>query len=251
MPVFTLCSTDCDRYNEIIVTIPYYNSEKVVDLTVLSFCTLFNVELLNDNDFMDIIINDDQFFHIRCIGMARLDAEGVAEYLINLMKMAGLENLVVELSQLNTLRFVFSQPFTIINMSYNLKMVTGLYYMNDKNNFPIIAEMEEEDKYVINVKAAPFCNSTPVLYLLGNTGGNCFRTNLDGPNLQTGTISMIINNSFNSGMPAIYQQADITTRVYNSDLTFMRLILCDANLKPIKLLNPMFVTLQITDVQDN
>jgi hypothetical protein len=250
MPIYTLCSTDCDHYNEIIVTIPYYNCEKSVDLTVLSFCTLFNVELLNDNDFMDIIINDGQLFHINCFGMGKLDAEGVAEYLINLMKIAGLENFVIELSQLNTLRFIYNQPFTIVNMSYNLKIVTGFYYLNEVDNFPVIAEKNNDNEYIINVKAAPFCNSTPVLYLLSNTGGNCYRMNLDKNNLETGTISMIINNSFNAGMPALYQKADITTRVYNSDLTFMRMVLTDCNLKPIKLLNPMFVTLQVTDVAD-
>jgi hypothetical protein len=232
------------------VTIPYYNSEKSVDVTVLSFCTLFNVELLNDSDFMDIVIDGGQLFHIKCVGMARLDMDGVADYLNNRMEAAGLNDLKVFLSGLNTLHFAFSQPFAIVNMSYNLRMVTGFYYMNDVNNFPVVAEMIAEDEYVINVKASPFCNSTPVLYLLSNTGGDVYRMSLDKNNLQNGTISMIIHNSFSPGMPAVYQQADITTRIYNSDLTFMRFTLCDSNLKPIRLLNPYFITLQITDVAD-
>jgi hypothetical protein len=200
---------------------------------------------------MDIVIDGGQLFHIKCVGMARLDMEGVCDYLNNRMEAAGLNDLKAFLSGLNTLYFVYNQPFTIVNMSYNLRMATGFYYMNDVNNFPVIAEMNAEDEYIINVKAAPFCNSTPVLYLLSNTGGDVYRMNLDKNNLQNGTISMIIHNSFSTGMPAVYQQAGITTRIYNSDLTFMRFTLCDCNLKPIKLLNPYFITLQVTDVSDS
>jgi hypothetical protein len=61
---------------------------------------------------------------------------------------------------------------------------------------------------------------------------------------------MIINNSFNSGLPAIFQQADISTRVYSSDLTFMRIPLCDCNLHTIKLKNPLFVTFSINEIPE-
>jgi hypothetical protein len=130
-------------------------------------------------------------------------------------------------------------------------MATGFYYLNSKNNFPIMAEKVDENSYVLKSKACPFPSLTPVLYLLSNTGENCYRMNMDEETLQTGTICMIINNAFVPGMPAVFQQADITTRVYSSDLTFMRITLCDSNLHLVKLLNPFFVTISINEIVEN
>jgi hypothetical protein len=252
MPIYTLCSTDVDNYGEILVSIPFYNSERVCEVTVLSCCTIFNIELLNDGDFIDMIVAG-QFYHLKAIPTCQLSLEGVCGYLNTIFEDIGLPNLNAELLGTNTIQFIYNQEFTIVNMSYNFKMATGFYYMNDregKNKFPITAVNTKENEYRIDVKASPFTASTPVLYLLSNTGGNCYRMNLDETTLQTGTISMIINNSFNPGLPAIAQQADITTRVYSSDLTFMRINLCDCNLHTIKLLNPLFVTLSINEIAE-
>jgi hypothetical protein len=135
-------------------------------------------------------------------------------------------------------------------MSYNFKMATGFYYLNDKNNFPIGATMMGENRWQIEPKAAPFTTSSPVLYLLSNVGSNCYRMNTTDDTMQTGTVSMIINNSFTAGMPAIAQQADITTRCYSSDLTMIRMSLCDCNLRALKLLNPLYVTISVNDVSE-
>jgi hypothetical protein len=248
MPIYTLCSTNKDHYNEIIVSIPFYNSEKVVDLTVLSLCTLWNVELLNENDFMDLVVGI-RFYHVNMSRMSKLDMDGLIEYLTYRMELAGVEGVKVEVNSTNRLEFKSSEKLEMVKMSYNLRMATGFYYLNDKNNMPIVGE-KIGNEWIIGVEAVPFCSSTPILYLLSNTGGNCYRMNLDADGLQTGTISMIINNSFNSGLPAIHQQADITTRVYSSDLSFMRMVLCDCNLRPIKLFCPMFITLSISEVAE-
>jgi hypothetical protein len=247
MPIYTLCSTDCDNYGEIIVSIPFYNSEKIVEVTVLSICTLFNVELLGENDFIDVQVGG-LVHHVTATATAGL--EGIEEELGRWFESAGLPNMAITRTGRHTLLFAYSQDFTILNMSYNFKMATGFYYLNDKNNFPIRAVEKEENNWQIEVRACPFSVSTPVLYLLSNTGGNCYRMNLTDDTMQTGTISMIINNSFTSGMPAIYQQADITTKCYSSDLTLMRITLCDSNLRTLKLLNPLFVTLSINDVAE-
>jgi hypothetical protein len=247
MPIYTLCSTDPEHYNEIIVSIPFYNSEKVVELTVLSLCSLYNIELLNEDDYIQIAIGG-LLYTIKAVALT--DLKPIDTVLSAIFEKNGLPNMKAVLSSKNTLEFKYNQDFTIYNMSYNFRIATGFYYLNDKNNFPIQAEQISQNEYVIRVKASPFTSSTPILYLLANTGGNCYRMNLDADNLQTGTISMTISNSFISGMPAIFQQADITSRIYSSDLTFMRMILCDSNLKPVKLLNPMFITLSVNNVSE-
>jgi hypothetical protein len=181
--------------------------------------------------------------------ISKLDMDGLIEYLSYRMELAGVEGVKVEINSTNRLEFKSSEKLEMVKMSYNLRIATGFYYLNDKNNMPIIADKIGEE-WIISVEAVPFCASTPILYLLSNTGGNCYRMNLDNEGLQTGTISMIINNSFNAGFPAINQQADITTRVYSSDLTFMRMVLCDANLHPLHLFCPMFITMSISEVAE-
>jgi hypothetical protein len=252
MPIYTLCSTDPDNYGELTVSIPFYNSERVCEVTVLSCCTVFNVELLSEGDFIDILVAG-QVHKLTAVATCQLSLEGICSYLNTRFEEMGLPNMKANLLSTNTIQFEYHQEFTILNMSYNFQIATGFYYINDnagKNNFPITATKFDENEYVINVKACPFVASTPVLYLLSNTGGNCYRMNLEQDTLQTGTICMIINNSFNPGLPAISQQADITTRVYSSDLTFMRISLCDCNLHTIRLLNPIFVALSINEIPE-
>jgi hypothetical protein len=249
MTIYTLSSTDPDSYNEIIVSIPFYNIDRVVELTVLSLCSLFNVELLNEEDYIDIAVGGISH-RIMADAICKFDLDGVSIYLDTLFERFGLTNMKAELMTNNTLNFVYSQPFKIVGMSYNFRMITGFYYITDNNNFPIEAVEVKENEFRIGVKAAPFCASTPVMYLVSNNGGNCYRMGLNSETVQTGMISMIINNSFSSGLPMIYQQADISSKVYNSDLTFMRLTLCDCNMRPLKLLNPMFITLSITEIPD-
>jgi hypothetical protein len=248
MPIYTLCSTDCNGYNEIIATVPFYNSERMVDVTVLSFCTLWNVEILGADDFMDISVGG-LVHRVMAYPVCNIQV-GLEQYLDSRLDASGLPNMKTQLTGLNTLDFVYSQEFTILNMTYNFKLVTGFYYLNGKNNFPIVAKQIAENEFRIQAKASPFTTSTPVLYILSNTGGNCYRMNLDQDTLQTGTICMIINNAFMAGGPAIHQQADITTRVYSSDLTFMRFTLCDCNLRPLRILNPIFITMSINEVSE-
>jgi hypothetical protein len=250
MPIYTLCSTDVGNYGEILVSIPFYNTERVCDVTVLSACTMYNIELLNENDYIDISVGGSTH-RLIAIPIVRSGQEELITYLQNRLEASGLPDMKAVITSINTIDFVYNQEFSILNMSYNFKIITGFYYLNDKNNFPIKAIQLDENEWILSIKACPFYSSTPVLYLLSNTGGNCYRMNLDQETLQTGTIAMIIHNSFQSGLPAIFQQADITTRVYSSDLTYMRITLCDCNLRPIKLLNPLFVTLSINEIVEN
>jgi hypothetical protein len=133
-------------------------------------------------------------------------------------------------------------------MSYNFKLATGFY---SSKSLPATATITTQEQYFeIVPKSVGFAASTPVLFLLSNTGGQCYRMSITEQNVQNGVIGMIIHNSFIPGMPCIFQQGDIVSQCLSSDLSFIRLTLVDSNFVAIKLLNPLFCTLSVQDVAD-
>jgi hypothetical protein len=257
MPIYTVCSIDPSKYNEITVNLPYANSQKVVDITVMSICTLFNVELLNDMDFIIIEVGaqpDPVRYTIKGRSCARLSLDTMADRLTELFHAASLDGFRCELQENNTLKFICAEPleeFTIRDMSYNFRIATGFYYAKALPLTATLYHDDEVDYYYATPKACPFTASTPVLYLMNNMGGQCFRMNTDEINMQNGVVGMIIHNSFSPGMPLIFQQGDITSQCLSSDLTYIRLSLVDSNFMPVRLLNPMFCTISVADVADS
>jgi hypothetical protein len=248
MPIYTVCSTDPDHYNEIIVNLPYANSQKIVEISILSICTPFNFELINPSDYITILIGGMQYT-IYGTSASRLTLENLPVYLTALFNKAGLSSFKVEIGLNNILVFSSTGAFTIVDMSYNFKLATGFYY---SKAFPISATINQDEKsYELSPRAVAFTASTPVLYLLSNTGGQCYRMNLSEQNVQNGVIGMIIHNSFLPGMPCIFQQGDIVSQCLSSDLSFIRLTLVDSNFVAIKLLNPLFCTLSVQDIADS
>jgi hypothetical protein len=248
MPIYTVCSTDPEHYNEIIVNLPYANSQKIVEISILSICTLFNLELINASDYITILVGGLQY-KINGVSLSRLMLDMLPSFLTNLLNKAGLTSFKVELGLNNILIFSSTFPFTIVDMSYNFKLATGFYY---SKGLPATATANpDEQTYELSPSSVAFTASTPILYLLSNTGGNCYRMSITEQNVQNGVIGMIIHNSFIPGMPCIFQQGDIVSQCLSSDLSFIRLSLVDSNFVSVKLLNPLFCTLSVQDVADS
>ena len=68
----------------------------------------------------------------------------------------------------------------------------------------------------------------------------------DQKKLQCGTVCMCLNNSYSASYPIIAQQGEIITRCAINATSDLFFILVDANMREIKLLNPMYITVQIT-----
>ena len=54
-------------------------------------------------------------------------------------------------------------------------------------------------------------------------------------------------NSFTASMPIIASNSEFSKVTLSSDLTDFEIILVDANLHEVELLNPMYITINITD----
>ena len=100
--------------------------------------------------------------------------------------------------------------------------------------------------YKINAPAVGYMLSTPILYLLTSIGTSVFFNEINNQDkMQNATIAMVLNNSYSSSFPIVAQQAEIITRAplnYTSNVYFW---LVDANMREVKLLNPLYITIRV------
>ena len=93
--------------------------------------------------------------------------------------------------------------------------------------------------------------STPILYLLTNIGNSIFFNEIHDQNkIQCGTVCMCMNNSYASSMPIVAMQGDITTKCAINATSDIFFILVDANMRPVKLLNPFYITVNVRPDED-
>jgi hypothetical protein len=138
----------------------------------------------------------------------------------------------------NSNRLVFECEFNIeINdMSYNMLQITGFF----GSQFPITSELVDNISSTITAPSIGFYLSTPILYLLSNIGSRCFkhkhRTTSDNK------VVMVIVNSFSANLPIISNNAEYSTMIPSNSLSDVWFQLVDANMQPIKLLSPLYIT---------
>ena len=106
--------------------------------------------------------------------------------------------------------------------------------------------------YEATAPAVGYMLSTPILYLLTSVGAPVFFNEMQTQDkMQCGTISMVLNNSYSSSFPIVAQQNSIVTRTplnFTSCITFT---LVDANMREVKLLNPMYITVSVEPEMEN
>ena len=145
----------------------------------------------------------------------------------------------------NTNRIVFKNqyPFQIIDCSYNMRLILGLY----DQTFPIESVQTIEEAQTINIIQCLSVGcylSTAILYLIANIGDKCF---INGKSGRVGKrILMRINNSYSANFPVIANNAEFSTYALSNDFSDITFQLVDGNLKPIKLLSPMYLTGSLT-----
>ena len=111
--------------------------------------------------------------------------------------------------------------------------------------------IEVRTVYRVNSPAVGYMLSTPILYLLTSVGAPVFFNEMHNEDkMQCGTISMVLNNSYSSSFPIVAQQHEIITRTplnFTSNINFW---LVDANMREIKLLNPLYITVRVEPEDD-
>ena len=129
---------------------------------------------------------------------------------------------------------------------FQIKSKEGDKIFDREINVIVKSEYHTVQKYQIVSDSVGYMLSTPILYLLTNIGNSVFFNEIHDQNkIQCGTVCMCMNNSYASSMPIVAMQGEITTKCAINATSDIFFILVDANMRPVKLLNPFYITVSI------
>lgn len=238
---YTINSTNPDNFNTITVNLPL-PAYKFASVMVSSLITNCYIKVCRSDDYINFKVGDTEYnitmnSDYTSFSSATILSSTISTLLAN-------TPISISVSGTNTLTFTCDDEFEISNMSYNMKILTGFYY---ETTYPI-ASSAATSGYSIQAKAVGYLLSTPMLYLISNLGDSHFNNTSNSiDRIQASSICMKILNSFTSTMPIISTNTEFSRIVMTTDLTKFELRLVDANMMDVELLNPMYISITITD----
>ena len=246
-------STDPSKYYKIDLSSPIVYANQQVQFCVTTFTTNCNILVLTTDDYLKIEIEGNNWKKTKIIkfldNYTTLDSETftllfndliIEQFSNDTDEQLKLEQFTVELTTPELLRINHDcnktkTKFRIIEMSYNLKLLCGAYGMK----FPIEPELSNEQTEMLTFSSTGFYLSTPIWYIIGRTGTMNFS------NEGSGNVVMKIPNNFVSKFPIVYANMDFITMCNSTDLTNMTFELTDSNYVPIKILNPVYLSINV------
>ena len=239
---YTISSVDYEHNNRIYTNITSPSTE-FCKLTITSLTTIANFVLLDKTDYITInehtyYINDD-YSDVNTASLVELLND-----LINLQKPNLDVDIAVYYDSCSRIYFTSLNPITINACSYNLRLMLGL----------VNVQLPAKSNHMHDLHQMLLCPdvglylSTPVLYLACNLGSNSYKNTTSS--YTSMRILMRLTNSFFAKQPICNPNGDYTTTVRSSDLSDVRFTLIDANYHEVKLLSPMYLTVQIEPIPD-
>ena len=229
---YTITSTNPGSYNVIRTNlqVPFGDFCR---LTVTNLTTKATFVLLNQNDY--IIVNGSKFTFPDNYG--ELSNEGFGALLNELLTS---QEIKAAVDNVGRLVLTSDKEFTITDMSYNTKMISGFY--NDI--FPLVSVNN-----TIAARSVGFSLSTPILYLVSNLGAKCY-DNIDELYCDR-KVLMRVSNSFTSGYPIVNGNAEFSSIIPVNSLSNIEFRLVDANMHDVKLLTPMYLSVQTDSIESS
>ena len=228
---YTISSVDYEHNSRINTNISGPHTE-YCKMTITSLTTMANFVVLDTADYITI---NDKKYNIQ-EDFSDVNTASLVEYLNGLMQSSGIE---VYYDSCSRIYFTSMNDIVISDCSYNLRLMLGL--VNVK--LPI-----SNNKKLLCPDVGLYI-STPVLYLACNLGSKSYRTS--GNSFTSMRILMKLTNSFFAKQPIVNANGDFTTTVRCSDLSDVRFTLIDANYHEVKLLSPMYLTVQLEAIPDS
>lgn len=233
---FTINSTDPENYHKIFTNISGRQTREC-NLIVTSLTTNCNIVVLNTTDYFTI--NDEKYTFTDEYTSMDVDT------LVGLMNTLA-SDFTFAYDTCNRVSITStSKSISLDDCSYNVKILLGLY----NYTFPLTST-EISTKHILQLKDVGAFLSTPVLYLASNIGQNSFKNINSSDSLTSTRIVMRLNNSYSSAYPIFATNGDFNVRVLSTDLSDIRFTLVDANYVEVKLLNPMYITINIELIED-
>ena len=223
---FTEFSRNPNNYEQIHsnLRVPFTQySTLIIDSLTTNAC----FEVLNTNDYLKFNVSGSDLTLTFDESYSDLNAESLATLLDELLKN---DHIGCSVDYTNRIRFNYSGNFALIDASYNMRTLLGIF----DQTLPI-----NSNNVVIQCEAVGQYLSTSILYLIGSIGGKCFIK--EGEGYKNKRVLMRINNSFSANFPVIANNAEFKVYTLSSDLSNIDFELVDARFRPVKLLSPMYL----------
>ena len=175
-----------------------------------------------------------------------LSAETFAELLNS--KLQESHGVVTRVDNCHRLYMTAPSSFKIDDVTYNVKLLLGLYSYKDEDirAGKIRSEQITEDSHKLQFNSVGYYLSTPILNLVSNIGDPQLRNSSDDiVNIQSCSTVLRINNSFSSNIPIIASSSGMSSIIPSGYVSGAVFILVDANMHQVDLLNPMYITLTL------
>ena len=238
---YTVCSTDSKHYNRINcnLTAPITKYSALLVSSLTANCCII---VLNENDYIEI--NNVKYSFKK--DYSNLNPDTFSSLLNQLFEES--ETLLSsEIDGGGRLIIYFNKPFTITEMTYNFKLITGFYNID----LPLESVYDENiQQYYIRAESVGFMLSTPILYLTSNVAAQSYR-NLNEGDCVGSKIVMRLNNSFSHGFPIYVSNADFETTMLSNNLASLEFRLVDANMREIQLLSPLYLCIHVRGIPDS
>ena len=125
MVICTLSSTDPQHYNRIQVKLPIEFSSRFVSICVTSLTSNCNIEVMNADDYIMFNINDN-VYKVMMTPYSKLTTASLPYILQDMLNISECP-ITASVSNLDTLILTCESKFSITDMSYNMKLITGFY----------------------------------------------------------------------------------------------------------------------------
>ena len=248
---YTFHSTDPDNYNECQCPVIYTGVSKLVKWWASEIISNYNVILLDKSDYIEFELVDNP-------NKRWYPSKRVSVITSNLDLTFDDDNegndINIRRTEIDTFKFSSSQRFSINDMTYNCAQCFGFYYTTNYNiesTFDNDPKSNTYQSWVIESKAMGYRNGTPVYFLISNLGQpNQINKENDKWKPIFPAILMNIQNSFQNGASLFYSNSDYQSVSPVAALSNLRVKLVDANLVPVHIFNPMYVTIQVEEIPD-
>ena len=273
---YTFHSTDPDNFNEIYCPISYQGVCRRVRWWVNELTSNHNIVILDTDDYIIFDAPNDTNLDQSedgLLGGTTITWNPSKQYtssssLKTDFNNSGTTDITLELTNSGCYRFKCSEDFSITGMSYNMKQVLGFYYVDDGTTLTATyGQLSNSSSsngsynnssgtttayyYYIEAKAIGFENFTPVWFLISNLGQpNQITANNDKWKPLFPAIVMNIQNTFNTDTTITWSNSDYVSESPTSALSNLKVKLVDANLEPIKILNPVYITVIVQEIPE-
>ena len=245
----TFVSSDPDRYYEVDCPVNYLGVSHQLKWYVSSINTMFSVIMFSPEDYIEYKIGTvhkkiclSQYF--------KSFDEGVLESLNAGFKAAN-DNITIATDDLGRTKIDSTEYLEIVGITYPLQQALGFYYLKTISEEHPLKSEPTDSGYVIHAKAIGYTNLSPVWYLLSNLGSPNLITTMYSPyETYYPAIAMKIQNQFSPDQFLQYSNGDFMSISQASALANLRVKLVDINLKPVKLLSPLVVTVSFFEMAE-